>query len=194
MANANQNSNYLHYSDQELWTAFKEGDRAAFTFIYKSHLNELFNYGMKIIPDRSFLGDCIQELFIDLWKHKNNLSVTDNIKYYLFKAFRRLLIKEIGKQRKNTHLSIGELGDTNIVINPVDKQIIADEMSAERKTKLKSALTQIPLRQQEVLNLLYYQNYTYEQISHIMGINIKSVYTLAWKAFASLKKILKEIS
>ncbi|MEX2565058.1 MAG: sigma factor-like helix-turn-helix DNA-binding protein, partial [Cyclobacteriaceae bacterium] len=40
----------------------------------------------------------------------------------------------------------------------------------------------------EVIHLLYYENCSYEDISKIMGINVQSVYTLAWKAIANLKR------
>jgi len=180
-----------HYSDyRACWTAFRQGDKVAFSVIYQNHLDALFNYGMKVIPDRNLVKDSLQDLFIDLWRNRLNLSETDQIRYYLYTAFRRKLIREAQKSRRLSVLvSSADIAET--VVLSVDHLIISEELKLERKALLLRGLKKIPIRQQEVLNLLYYENYTYEQISQMMGIHVKSVYTLAWKAFASLRKGLK---
>jgi len=180
-----------HYSDDRAcWTAFRHGDKDAFSVIYQNHLDALFNYGMKVVPDRNLVKDSLQDLFIDLWRNRLNLSETDQIRYYLYTAFRRKLIREAQKSRRLSVLvSSADIAET--VVLSVDHLIISEELNLERKALLLRGLKKIPMRQQEVLNLLYYENYTYEQISQMMGIHVKSVYTLAWKAFASLRKGLK---
>lgn len=181
---------FTHLKDDQIWLSFREGDREAFSFIYIHHLDILFNYGMKVINDRSLVKDSIQELFIDLWKSRQNLSGTDNIRYYLFKVLRRKLIREIKRQRRNTEKYIQNFKGEIIVISP-ESELISEEISEHRTAVLKKALGNISLRQQEVLNLLFFENYSYEQVSQLMSINVKSVYTLAWKAFAALRKSLK---
>jgi len=183
-----------HYSDDRAcWTAFRQGDKVAFSVIYQNHLDALFNYGMKVIPDRNLVKDSLQDLFIDLWRNRLNLSETDQIRYYLYTAFRRKLIREAQKSRRLSVLvSSADIAET--VVLSVDHLIISEELKLERKALLLRGLKKIPMRQQEVLNLLYYENYTYEQISQMMGIHVKSVYTLAWKAFASLRKGLRDHS
>ncbi len=182
-----------HYADDRAcWSAFRQGDKVAFSLIYQNHLDALFNYGMKVVPDRNLVKDSLQDLFMDLWRNRQNLSETDQIKYYLYTAFRRKLIREAQKSRK-LHSIISHEDLSNSVVLSVDNKIISEELKSERKALLMRGLKKIPLRQQEVLNLLYYENYTYEQISQMMGIHVKSVYTLAWKAFGSLRKGLKDI-
>lgn len=190
---ASNHNNFTHLTDEQIWLSFREGDREAFSFIYIHHLDILFNYGMKVINDRSLVKDSIQELFIDLWKSRQNLSGTDNIRYYLFKALRRRLIREVKRQRLHTEKYIQNFKGEITVVSP-ETIFISAEISEHRKAILRKALGKISLRQQEVLNLLFFENYTYEQVSQLMSINVKSVYTLAWKAFTSLRKSLKGFS
>ncbi len=183
-------NDFTHLKDEQIWLAFREGDKEVFSFIYINHIDILFNYGMKVIDDRTLVRDSIQELFIDLWKSRKNLSSTDNIRYYLFKVLRRRLIREVKKQRLDTEKYIQNYKGEIVVMSP-ENVFISAEISAHRKAILKKALGKISLRQQEVLNLLFFENYSYEQVSQLMAINVKSVYTLAWKAFSALRKSLK---
>ena len=180
---------FTHLADEQVWLAFREGDKEAFSFIYTHYLEILFNYGMKVVNDRSLVKDSIQELFIDLWKSRQNLSGTNQIRYYLFKALRRKLVREATKQRLTTEKFLQDFKG-ELTVNSAENAYISAEISEERKIVLQKALGKISLRQQEVLNLLFFENYSYEQISQVMSINVKSVYTLAWKAFSALKKSL----
>lgn len=181
---------FTHLTDEQVWQVFREGDKEAFSFIYTHHLEILFNYGMKVVNDRSLVKDSMQELFIELWKSRHNLSSTNNIRYYLFKALRRKLVREVKQQRLRTEKYL-QNWKGEICVNCPESILISREMSTHRKAVLTKALGKISLRQQEVLNLLFFENYSYEQISQVMSINVKSVYTLAWKAFTALKKALK---
>lgn len=185
-------SKYANWTDEALWKAFKQGDREVFSYLYKTYLDLLFNYGMKVAPDRDLVKDSLQELFIELWKNKQNLSDTRQIRFYLYKALRRKLIREVQKNSGKRFETLTEYTPDQVSF-PLENQLISEEVSRMRKARLAKALGKISIRQQELLTLLYFENYSYEQISEMMGIHVKSVYTLAWKAFASLKKSLKDL-
>src|SRR6187402_1381298 len=82
-----------------LWLQLKSGDRDAFAAIYRLHSISLIAYGIRLCPDRDILKDQIQELFVELWNSRENLSPTDSVKFYLFRALRNKLIR----QEKNLH-------------------------------------------------------------------------------------------
>jgi DNA-directed RNA polymerase specialized sigma24 family protein len=60
----------------------------------------------------------------------------------------------------------------------------------KKRSGLMAALEKLPMRQKEVIQLLFFESHSYEDTSNIMGINIQSVYTLAWKAISNLKKTI----
>ncbi|MDN5199882.1 sigma-70 family RNA polymerase sigma factor [Fulvivirgaceae bacterium BMA10] len=174
--------------DHILWQQFREGDRRAFQQIYQKYLNELFTYGMKVQPHRNLVKDCLQDLFIDLWKNKENLSKTDNIKYYLFKALRRKITKDVVKKKRYyVERDVVEFSDTQIVF-PFENKIIELQGQLMESQKLRKAVERLSDRQKEVINLIFYEAFSYEEVSNIMNINLRSVYTLVWKAISSLRK------
>lgn len=53
-----------------------------------------------------------------------------------------------------------------------------------------NACNTLSTRQTEVINLLFYEKFSYEAAVRIMDINLRSVYTLTWNALAILRKEL----
>ena len=175
--------------DSLIWAAFKNDDREAFELIYQSNVRHLYNYGMKIFHDSELVEDGIQELFIDLWDQRKNLSNTNNIQFYLFKALRWKIIKnleQLKKQRASLKESKSYLPEE--VTLPHEDLLINETITSENRKKIKKALKKLPGRQREVIHLLFYQKYSYDEISQIMSLNLRSVYALAWKALSNLKR------
>jgi RNA polymerase sigma factor (sigma-70 family) len=70
----------------------------------------------------------------------------------------------------------------------MESVLIGVQREKALQVKLASALEKLPMRQKEVVQYLFFENFSYEEVSKMMGINLRSVYTLAWKAVSSLKK------
>ena len=194
MPTANEHSFLTQASDQEIWIAFRNGSSQALEYIYRSNIKSLFNYGMKIYPVNEVIEDCIQELFIDLWNQKSRLSHTDNIHFYLIKAIRQKVIRHLEATKRYKKRVHEHTYDSGISVSlPYESQIIDEHINSENKKKLYHALDKLPARQKEVVHLLFFKRFSYEEISEIMSINLKSVYTLAWKAISSMRKYIVEL-
>ena len=74
----------------------------------------------------------------------------------------------------------------------LESHLIAAQTTRENKLKILKSLEKLPARQKEVLHLLFDDGFSYEETAEIMGINVRSVYTLAWKGISSLKKCIKD--
>ncbi|SEJ60609.1 RNA polymerase sigma factor, sigma-70 family [Cyclobacterium xiamenense] len=178
--------------DDVLWNQIKAGEMAGLEGLYTKYVRELFRLGMSIRGDQSLAKDCIQEVFLKIWQYRDSVKATDNAKLYLFKCLSNRIHKEISKEKKRYSYLHPELEDA-LQTEPEEAGTSSLAFPKHRKN-LVEALDSLPSRQQEVIHLLYYENHCYEDISIIMGINVQSVYTLAWKALANLKKRLLLIS
>ncbi len=182
---ANNTTTSASSNDSELWQQFRQGDRVAFQQLYQKYLQELFNYGCKVVPVRSIVTDGIQDMFVDIWHNRGNLSSTDNVKYYLFKALRRRLVRNMDKERKHRLFPVEQEVD---VIFPFEDQLIAGQHNKEKLQQLRKAIGKLSDRQKEVISLIFYEGFSYEEASNLIGINLRSTYTLAWKALSILRK------
>lgn len=174
------------------WRQFKNGDRDAFAAIYQQHILALIAYGLKLCPDHDLLKDQIQELFVELWNARENLSLTNSVKFYLFKALRYKLIR-LEKNRHSREVSLSDapewVGDR--LHHPVETSIIEQEQAESRIARLKTALHDLTARQQEVIHLRYYQGFTHDQIAVLLNMNHQSVSNLLHRALVRLRDKLR---
>ena len=90
----------INSGDLQLWIDFQAGSEMAYETIYREHVAMLYSFGLKLTNDKELIKDCIQDLFVELWKSKHRLAPVKSIKSYLFKSIRRKVIAESVKKRK----------------------------------------------------------------------------------------------
>lgn len=171
-----------------LWDRLKEGDKGGLEGIYRHFSRLLFQYGLSMVADPDFVQDCIQEVFIDLWKYHKNLQKAENVKLYLFRSLSHKISRESKKEsrwKKEQNIASIELCYFS---ESKESELIRLQKEELLQKKLAKALKELPLRQKEVIQYLFFESFSYEETAGLMGINLKSVYTLAWKAISSLKK------
>lgn len=176
-----------------MWSKFKNGDRQAFSSMYQAYFSTLYNYGNKISVNKDLVKDCIQDLFIDLWRNKEHLGETDAIKPYLYKSLRRRLVSEL--TRKNQQLRTDELSESYDFEFTASHEahLIINQTTEEQKEALLKAINTLTKRQKEAVFLRYYENMTCQQVASVMGLRLNSTYVLLSQAIDLLKNCLTRI-
>ena len=166
----------LHY-----WHAFTMGDREALGMLFRMYYPHLYKYGSKISADEAVLEDCIQELFIELWQHKNP-PPTLSVKAYLLKALKYKLLKTLHK--KNLLLP-----DSTAFEISYENFIVAKQEDEERVRKVVQAIDQLSNRQKEIIYLKFYQHLDHAQIAGLMNLSRQSVYNLLHETIQKLRSL-----
>jgi len=179
-------------NDIQLWDSLKNGDQSALKKIYDQEFSFLFNYGRKITPDQSLVEDSIQDLFIEVWNRRMNLSSTDSIRKYLAISLKRKIIRHLQKGQKTSLKEDFSTHDFAAEIS-IESKMITDESKREKLDLLKSGFTTLPARQQEVIYLKYYAGMDNESIAETMDITNQSVRNLAHKAIKALSSKMLSI-
>ena len=180
-----------HYNDKDLWNLIKRGDKKAFDFVYQKHIRSLYFFGYKICANKTLVEDCIQEVFLSLWKSRRNINIRQSIRAYLLHALRHSLIRRLKADKKTMDFSDKEptLGSFDIQL-PVEAHWIAAEVKAQNTLRLKQALEQLSNREKEAIYLKYYENISYEEIATIMGISQRAVYKVVHSGIKKLRRLL----
>tara|TARA_R110002124_G_scaffold89812_2_gene229528 strand:- start:242 stop:802 length:561 start_codon:yes stop_codon:yes gene_type:complete len=172
----------------ELWLAFKKGDRGAFNSLAIVFYQTLFNYGTKLTVDTNLVEDCIQDLFLDMWRRREFLGDTDHVKFYLLKSLRRKIYYEKKNNDKWKHYAVDAGAEYDFVGEfSIETKIIEVETTELHLKKLHQALSGLSKRQREVIYLKFYQEMDYQQIANMMSINYQSVRNLIHTAIKDLQ-------
>ncbi|WP_128546431.1 RNA polymerase sigma factor [Larkinella soli] len=169
-----------------MWEDFRQGDRGAFSTMYEKYAGVLYNYGYKIAQDRQLTEDCIQDVFVTLLEYRQRLAPTDSIKFYLFKALRREILRKLRQQ--NRFASEDEIDFRATFV--YEDSWLDGQLSRERVGELLQALNQLPARQKEAIFLKYFDGLSYAEVAGVMGIEPSSAYKIIYKALDKLQKLL----
>lgn len=177
-----------HESNEiDLWNAFRKGNRQAFEGLYRSHYAALYHYGHRITSDTEAIRDSIHTLFIDLWRRREYLGETDQLRPYLYQGLRRLLVKYLKAQRKvYAHDAI-----TAALLPSQEEVLITSEKNRNQKIKLQQALEALTNKQREVMYLRFYERLDNQAIAKRMDITVNTVYNLVSLALNHLRQLLK---
>jgi RNA polymerase sigma-70 factor (ECF subfamily) len=171
--------------DQIIWDEFLNGSQAALEFIYEDNYSALYYYGNKFTKDNDLIKDLIHELFIELIDSGRKLSKTNNIRFYLLKALRNKLLKQLSKKSIFTDSS-PESSSFNI-IESVENKLINEEISEESRNSILGAIKKISVKQQEIIYLRFYNDLSYQEIAVLFNVEIQTVRNLISRAIKSLK-------
>jgi RNA polymerase sigma factor (sigma-70 family) len=168
------------------WDAFRAGSLEAFTALYNTHVRALYGYGRKFTPDADLVEDCIQDLFVDLWKKREGLGPTDSAKYYLFAALRNRIIRHRQTAAKWSAEAFPEEYEFEITLSP-EVSLINDQVTQEQRLYLEQALGKLTRRQREAVYLKFFEGLSYDEVARVMQLELRSVYNLVSKAIETLK-------
>jgi RNA polymerase sigma factor (sigma-70 family) len=159
------------------WSLFIQGDKHAFSEIFLASHDNLFRYGMKLTRDPELINDCIQNLFLKLWKNRNNLKPVLDIKPYLFKSLRHHIIDILELKRQTLPID-QDIEELFIVEYTAEDFMISRQVEKETQEKIIQLLNQLTPRQRHAIYLRYFEEMEFETIAQIMDMHVQSVRNL----------------
>ena len=185
--------NLTKEQEQTLWKDMISGNKKSFEDLYKQYFQALINYGFRITKNENLIEDAVQELFISIWNNRTNLSEVNEVKFYLFRSLKNRILRQLEKDIFDKSEDVDVYLDYLISISEEQKKIDSEQFDANLDT-LQRAIAHLPLRQQEVINLKYYHDFTLDEIAKLMNVNKQSVSNLLFRSYAILRKLFKNLS
>lgn len=172
---------------QKLWQEYRTGDRYALANLMERSYPDLFSWGMRLHNDREFVKDCIQDMFLSLWKMQETIASVDNVRSYLLVVLKSRMLRELSKKERKLHVSLTDDYAFSVEFS-ADLRLIDEEHEVYQLRKLEQVMNQLPARQKELIYLRFHQNLSFEQIAEIMQLGRQSVYNLLQKSLLSLRR------
>ncbi|GAB4000398.1 sigma-70 family RNA polymerase sigma factor [Spirosoma daeguense] len=185
--NDSTTTDYRDLPAHELWQRFKAGDELAFGQLAQQHYRSLYNYGLRLTTDSELVWDTIQDLFLELWMHRETVGQAVFVKAYLLKSLRYKLLKV-----RDQHLScqLDESTSDEILSTASIEEIIIDvESNTAQEQLLNRLIESLTKRQREILYLRFYQNLDNAAIAQILGMERQSVANLLHRTLKELRHL-----
>ncbi len=172
---------------KRLWREYRAGDIDALATIMEQYYPDLFNWGMRLHSEREFVKDCIQEIFLSLWKVQETIAPVENVRSYLLVVLKSRVLRELSKKENKLCDSLTEDYTVSVEFS-ADLRLIEEEHEVYQLRKLEQVMNQLPPRQKELIYLRFHQNLSFEQIAEVMQLGRQSVYNLLQKSLGSLRR------
>ena len=185
--------NLTKEQEQTLWKDMISGNKKSFEDLYNQYFQALINYGFRITKNENLIEDAVQELFISIWNNRTNLSEVNEVKFYLFRSLKNKILRQLEKDIFDKSEDVDVYLDYLISISEEQKKIDSEQFDANLDT-LQRAIAHLPIRQQEVINLKYFHDFTLDEIAKLMDVNKQSVSNLLFRSYAILRKHLKNLT
>lgn len=147
--------------------------------------NKLFRYALRIVGDHMEAEDVIQELFIKIWKKKDQFKQIDNKEAWCMTLTRNMSIDKTRKRKYRTH----NIDDFHFIKDSGASPYQVVE-SRDNMGRIEAIINGLSDKQKTVVHLRDVEGYSYKEISEITGFTIDQIKVYLHRARMKLRKTL----
>jgi len=170
----------------ELLNKVASGDEEAFKQLYERINESLFFFIYRFLKDKEKAEDIHVEVFTEVWKSAKNFKGNSKVKTWIFGIARNLALNELRKRKK--YLTTDDFPYPSDG-NPSDSELI----DKDKKVMIKNGLLKISVKHKEILDLVFFHEMNYQEVSEVLNISINTVKTRVFYAKDALKKAFKKM-
>lgn len=161
----------------------KEGDEKAFKEFFLMFYADVVKFLYFYTGNEEIAKDLAQDTFVNFWKARERIKISENVAGYLFKIARNIGINYI--EREKRQLRIDEIENiSKSLVQPPDGE------SFEIRDAILNAINELPEKCREVFMLSRYTTLSHKEIADILGISLQTVKNHITKAMNFLRKKL----
>ncbi|MFZ6801308.1 RNA polymerase sigma factor [Undibacterium sp. Di24W] len=181
-------------SDTELIRQMRNGDKSAFTALYRRHQAALYRYAVLRCGSNALAADVVQDVFMGLMTDQYKYdALRGQLRYFLFGVARNVAMKHDSALQK-TASAMNELEDDD----PLDEVICENAAPLERLMRdrmaedLRQAIASLAMHYRDVLILYEMHEMSYLEIADICQINVGTVRSRLSRARLALAERLSQ--
>jgi RNA polymerase sigma-70 factor (ECF subfamily) len=156
--------------DKLLVLKYRRGSREAMRRIYQKYKNYLLTLARALLNDKPAAEDVVHDVFVSFARSAQSLQLTGSLRAYLATCVRNLAYDRIraGKQQPEN------LDSADPISAPDDP--VHDAIETEELTRLRCALSQVPLQQREAVLLHLKAGMKFREIARLQDTSISTVH------------------
>lgn len=165
------------------------GDEQAFTALYRCTSARVFGLVRRVVVDPAISEEVTQEVFLQIWHKAAGFSpeLGSPLAWLMTLAHRRAVDRIRSEQAHRDRLNRWCTTEVLTAFDDVTEQVMAlDESQAVR-----TALAALSEKQQQAIEMAYYNGLTYSQVAEVLGAPLGTVKARIRDGLARLKDALQ---
>lgn len=160
-------------------------DVETFTREIIPYKNKLYRIALRIVGNNAEAEDVVQEVFIKLWKKKDELHQLKNKEAWCVTMTKNL---SIDKTRSKHH----QYGFVALGMDLVDQAVTPDKITESNDTmsRLRKLMDTLPDKYRRVMEMRDIEGNTYKEISEALNMPLEQVKVNIFRARQKMKNLL----
>ncbi len=172
-------------SDRDLLKAIRHGDTVAFRQVFDACYEGLCGYACTMLKDMDEAEDLVQSLFLKLWEKRNDISIEQTVRSYLFKAVYHQCLNQLEHRSVQIrHQQYKRYENQYAVQRP-------DVFPEELEENIRQAIESLPEQCRIIFNMSRYEELKYAEIAARLGLSVNTVENQVSKALKILRAKIK---
>jgi RNA polymerase sigma-70 factor (ECF subfamily) len=174
-------------SDEVLIARIAKGDRLAMEELYGRYRVPVYRFVLRMVRNPTTAEDLDSDVFLDIWRQAGTFEGRSAVSTWIFSIARFKALNAL--QRR----PMEELDDEKA--GAIEDQADDPETALAKKDKaavLRACLLKLSAEHREIVNLVYYQHKSVEDVAGIVGIPEATVKTRMFYARKKLSELLTE--
>jgi len=158
-------------------------DSTALSDIYNAYWKPLFLSSYALLKNKEISEDIIQDVFLELWKKRENLKITISLKAYLYACTRYKVYNHFRKNKNGLNIELFEnLNNRVYQSTPLTKL-----MHKELLQHINVVVASLPEKCKQVYTLSREKQLSHKEIAEQLNISTKTVENHITKALKTLR-------
>jgi RNA polymerase sigma-70 factor, ECF subfamily len=174
-------------TDEVLIAKIAKGDRSAMEALFARYRVRVFKFVLRLVRNEAIAEELNSDVFVDIWRQAGTFEGRAAVSTWIFSIAR---FKALNALQRRTEDELDEAKAETIEDNADDPETVLAKK--DKAAVLRQCLDALSSEHREIVNLVYYQHKSVEEVSGIVGIPEATVKTRIFYARKKLSELLAE--
>lgn len=175
--------------EQSLISRVVEGDREAFRELFAVYQLRLYSYLMKLLSDKAEAEDVLVDTMFTVWKDAKQFKGTSKLSTWIFGIAHNKALNAMRSRGRRAESQLESVDPAPDLAPSPQNQAATGLLRA----KIQAALDKLSPEHRDVVELTFYEGFSYEEIARIVSCPVNTVKTRMFHARKKLKQLLSEM-
>ncbi|TKB43186.1 RNA polymerase sigma factor [Thalassotalea mangrovi] len=174
-------------SDETLIKQALKGKKSAWVQLVRRYEKGIYNYALRMVGHPDDAMDLMQEIFIAVFRNLSSFRGDAKFKNWLYRIAHYRCIEFYRRKRPTQSLD----DEPQEVTEESDQQPEQLMHQTQQALALANAMQRLPINQRTVVELKFFQHFTFDEIANQLGVSSNTVKSRLYSALDKLRGVLE---